>query len=125
MFIGTVVLGAVVGASKGASVRGALIRDVSAYALAVAMVAWIISSGQVRAPGCSVRGSRPWVLLASAQHQHRLITMTTCSVLQVTRGKALLLLCGYVLYVLAVCAADITHRMRRQSQQTIDWYVCL
>jgi hypothetical protein len=51
MFIGTVVLGAVVGASKGASVRGALIRDVSAYALAVAMVAWILGSGQVVA-GC-------------------------------------------------------------------------
>lgn len=49
MFIGTVVLGAVVGASKGASVRGALIRDVSAYALAVAMVAWILGSGQVSA----------------------------------------------------------------------------
>jgi hypothetical protein len=49
MFIGTVVLGAVVHASKGASVRGALIRDVSAYALAVAMVAWILGSGQVSA----------------------------------------------------------------------------
>jgi hypothetical protein len=54
MFIGTVVLGAVVGASKGASVRGALIRDVSAYALAVAMVAWILGSGQVSAAGLTL-----------------------------------------------------------------------
>ena len=57
MFIGTVVLGAVVGASKGASVRGALIRDVSAYALAVAMVAWILGSGQVGAAGLTLADS--------------------------------------------------------------------
>lgn len=49
MFIGTVVLGAVLGASKGATMRGALIRDVSSYMLAVALVAWIIGSGEVRA----------------------------------------------------------------------------
>ncbi len=47
MFIGTVVLGAVLGAGKGAAMRGALIRDVSAYALSIATVAGIIGSGQV------------------------------------------------------------------------------
>ena len=40
--------------------------------------------------------------------------------LQVTKGKALLLLGGYVVYVLAVCAADIIHRVRRRSQESID-----
>lgn len=35
--------------------------------------------------------------------------------LQVTRGRALFLLGGYVVYVLVVCAADITHRVRQRS----------
>lgn len=48
MFIGTVVLGCVLGAGKGATMRGALIRDVSSYMLAVAAVATIVASGQVR-----------------------------------------------------------------------------
>ncbi len=49
MFIGTVVLGAVLAAGKGATMRGALIRDVSSYMLAVAVVAGIVASGRVRA----------------------------------------------------------------------------
>lgn len=41
-------------------------------------------------------------------------------VLQVTRGKALLLLGGYVVYVLTVCAADIVHRVRQQSAESVE-----
>jgi hypothetical protein len=40
--------------------------------------------------------------------------------MQVTKGKALLLLCGYVVYVLAVCAADVVHRVRQQPQASIE-----
>ena len=47
MFIGTVVAGAVVWTSGGAKMRGALIRDVLAYAAAVAAVLAILASGQV------------------------------------------------------------------------------
>ena len=47
MFIGTVVVGCVLRAGKGASMRGALIRDVTSYMLSVVVVTLIISSGRV------------------------------------------------------------------------------
>jgi hypothetical protein len=50
MFIGTVVAGAVAWTSGGAKMRGALIRDVLAYAISVAVVLAILASGKVA--GC-------------------------------------------------------------------------
>ena len=47
MFIGTVVAGSVVWTSSGAKMRGALIRDVAAYAASVAFVLCILASGKV------------------------------------------------------------------------------
>ena len=47
LFIGTCVVGCVLRAGEGAAMRGALIRDVSSYALAVAAVGLIVASGQV------------------------------------------------------------------------------
>lgn len=125
MFIGTVVLGAVLGASRGATMRGALLRDVSSYMLAVALVAWIIGSGKVGAvvpdpQSASARLMHPCLrscpMQAWRQHARAAAAETAVVRLQVTRGKALLLLGGYVVYVLAVCAADVTHRVRQRSQ---------
>lgn len=48
MFVGCVVAGSVMLACKGAKVRGALIRDVAAYAIAVLSVALILWSGKVQ-----------------------------------------------------------------------------
>lgn len=48
MFIGTVVVGCVLRAGNGASMRGALIRDVSSYALAVIATTSVMASEQVR-----------------------------------------------------------------------------
>lgn len=47
MFIGTVVVACVLKAGDGASMRGALIRDVSSYALAVIATTAVIASGKV------------------------------------------------------------------------------
>ena len=47
MFVGCVVAGSVMLACQGAKVRGALIRDVAAYAIAVLSVALILWSGKV------------------------------------------------------------------------------
>ena len=49
MFIGSVVAGAVLWTSSGAKMRGALIRDVAAYAASVAFVLSILASGKVTA----------------------------------------------------------------------------
>jgi len=49
MFIGTVVVGCVLRAGGGANMRGALVRDVSSYALAIAAVGLVVYSGQVLA----------------------------------------------------------------------------
>lgn len=48
MFVGCVVAGSVMLVCQGAKVRGALIRDVAAYAIAVLSVALILWSGKVR-----------------------------------------------------------------------------
>ena len=47
MFVGCVVAGSVMLCCQGAKVRGALIRDVAAYAIVVVAVALILWSGQV------------------------------------------------------------------------------
>lgn len=47
MFVGCVVAGSVMLCCEGAKVRGALIRDVAAYAIAAVSVALILWSGQV------------------------------------------------------------------------------
>lgn len=47
MFVGCVVAGSVMLVGSGAAVRGALIRDVSAYAIAASAVALLLHSGQV------------------------------------------------------------------------------
>ena len=47
MFVGCVVAGSVMLCCQGAKVRGALIRDVAAYAIAVLAVAIILWSGKV------------------------------------------------------------------------------
>lgn len=47
MFVGCVVAGSVMLVGSGAAVRGALIRDVSAYAIAASAVALMLHSGQV------------------------------------------------------------------------------
>lgn len=47
MFVGCVVAGSVMLCCQGAKVRGALIRDVAAYAIAVVAVAGILWSGKV------------------------------------------------------------------------------
>ena len=47
MFVGCVVAGSVMLCGSGAAVRGALIRDVSAYAIAASAVALLLHSGQV------------------------------------------------------------------------------
>lgn len=47
MFVGCVVAGSVMLACQGAKVRGALIRDVAAYAIAASSVALILWSGKV------------------------------------------------------------------------------
>ncbi len=47
MFVGCVVAGSVMLCCQGAKVRGALIRDVAAYAIAVLAVAIIFWSGKV------------------------------------------------------------------------------
>lgn len=47
MFVGCVVAGSVMLCCQGAKVRGALIRDVAAYAIAVVAVAVILWSGKV------------------------------------------------------------------------------
>ena len=47
MFVGCVVAGSVMLCCQGAKVRGALIRDVAAYAIAVLAVAVILWSGKV------------------------------------------------------------------------------
>ena len=46
MFVGCVVAGAVVLASGGAKARGALLRDVAGYLLAVAAAAGVLASGR-------------------------------------------------------------------------------
>ena len=46
MFVGCVVAGSVMLVGSGAAVRGALIRDVSAYAIAASAVALMLHSGQ-------------------------------------------------------------------------------
>lgn len=48
MFVGCVVAGSVMLCCQGAKVRGALMRDVAAYAIAVVAVAAILWSGKVR-----------------------------------------------------------------------------
>ena len=50
MFVGCVVAGSVMLCCQGAKVRGALIRDVAAYAIAVLAVAIILWSGKVITP---------------------------------------------------------------------------
>jgi len=47
MFVGCVVAGSVMLCCQGAKVRGALIRDVAAYAIAVLAVAIILWCGKV------------------------------------------------------------------------------
>ena len=47
MFIGTMVVGAVLWVADGAAMRGALLRDVSCYALSVVAVVAVLASGQV------------------------------------------------------------------------------
>ena len=47
MFVGCVVAGSVMLCCQGAKVRGALVRDVAAYAIAVVAVAIILWSGKV------------------------------------------------------------------------------
>lgn len=47
MFIGTVVVGCVLRAGNGASMRGALIRDVSSYAIAVIATTAVMASEKV------------------------------------------------------------------------------
>ncbi len=47
MFIGTVVAGSVLWTGSGAKMRGALIRDVAAYAASVVFVLSILASGKV------------------------------------------------------------------------------
>lgn len=48
MFVGCVVAGSVVLANGGAKARGALLRDVSTYFLAVSAVLAMLVTGQVR-----------------------------------------------------------------------------
>lgn len=47
MFVGCVVAGAVVLVSGGAKTRGALLRDVAGYLIAVAAAAGMLASGRV------------------------------------------------------------------------------
>ena len=47
MFVGSVVAGCIVLASHGAKARGALLRDVAAYAIAAAVVAGVLLTGRV------------------------------------------------------------------------------
>lgn len=60
MFVGCVVAGSVMLACQGAKVRGALIRDVAAYAIAVLSVALILWSGKVHctSPGTGLSQSK-------------------------------------------------------------------
>lgn len=58
LFIGTCVVGCVLRAGEGTAMRGALIRDVSSYALAVAAVGLIVASGQVL-HRCSTKARLP------------------------------------------------------------------
>lgn len=54
MFVGCVVAGSVMLACQGAKVRGALIRDVAAYAIAAFSVALILWSGKVYHVPCII-----------------------------------------------------------------------
>ena len=65
MFVGCVVAGSVMLCCEGAKVRGALIRDVAAYAIAVVSVALILWSGQVVRP--------PWLRCSDASFASGLI----------------------------------------------------
>ncbi len=47
MFVGCVVAGAVILVSNGAKARGALVRDVTAYALATGLVVGLLASGSM------------------------------------------------------------------------------
>lgn len=67
MFVGCVVAGSVMLVGSGAAVRGALIRDVSAYAIAASAVAFMLHSGQA---SC-MKGS----VLACVQHGAQLVSL--------------------------------------------------
>lgn len=58
MFVGCVVAGSVMLACQGAKVRGALIRDVAAYAIAVLSVALILWSGKVHCISPAFRSAK-------------------------------------------------------------------
>ena len=75
MFVGCVVAGSVMLVGSGAAVRGALIRDVSAYAIAASAVALMLHSGQVITKSfsfvhalavCSIFSTHHWASCAAA-----------------------------------------------------------
>ena len=71
MFVGCVVAGSVMLCCQGAKVRGALIRDVAAYAIAVLAVAVILWSGKV----IPVLTTYPTIFHNVAESYHRLASL--------------------------------------------------
>ncbi|KAL3137711.1 hypothetical protein ABBQ38_004978 [Trebouxia sp. C0009 RCD-2024] len=82
MFVGCVVAGSVMLACQGAKVRGALIRDVAAYAIAASSVALILWSGKVgfvKACSLLVLYGLFVVLVLAADIHHRIRQVTGSS----------------------------------------------
>lgn len=79
MFVGAAVAGVIISIAGGVKARGALLRDVSCYILAVLVVAIILKSGSFTWP------------------------------------RAALLLVLYLLFVIAVLAADIFHIVQTRN----------